>query len=136
VWADLARDLMAVALTERTDRQLIPLNSCYIAAMESRAEAERLAAWLNSTWIRIAARMSAVPAASGFARFAGATIGGLPLPTSVLRDSQLETITVTARAGELVQDELDDLTAHHLGLTGSDQSALRSLVASRAVAHR
>jgi hypothetical protein len=135
VWADLARRLAAAALTDRSDRNLIPLNTCYVAAVESKSEAERLAAWLNCSWIRIAARASAVPAAGGFARFAGTTIGSLPLPTGVLRDSQLDSIAIAARGGEHVQDELDDLAARHLGLSASDQDALRSLVASRAAPH-
>jgi hypothetical protein len=135
IWADLSRDLAAAALTGRNDRGLVPLNTCYVAAVESSAEAERLVSWLNCSWIRAAARLSAVPAASGYARFAGTTIGALPLPPGVLRDSQLERIAIAARGGTLVQDELDDLTARHLGLSAPEQDALRSLVASRATSY-
>jgi hypothetical protein len=136
VWADLSRNLAAAALTDRNDRGLIPLNTCYVAVVDSGAEAECLVSWLNCSWIRAAARLSAVPAASGFARFAGATIGALPLPPGVLRDSQLERIAIAARAGTRVQDELDDLTARHLGLSAPEQDALRSVVASRATPPR
>jgi hypothetical protein len=136
IWADLARRLAAAALTDRSDRNLVPLNTCYVAILESTAEAERLASWLNCTWMRVAARASAVPAAGGFARFAGSTIGGLPLPPGVLRDPYLESIAIAARGGKHVQNELDDLTAGLLGLSGSDQDALRSLVGSRPASHR
>jgi hypothetical protein len=136
VWADLARDLAAAALTGQCDGPLIPLNTCYVAVLESTSEAERLAAWLNSSWIRIAARSRAVPAASGFARFAGGTVGSLPLPTTVLSDCQLESFAIAARGGEQVQDALDDLAARHLGLSATDADALRSMVAARATPHR
>src|SRR5262249_39359920 len=136
VWADLARDLVAAALTGPSDRPLIPLNTCYVAVLDTTSEAERLAAWLNSSWIRIAARARAVPAASGFARFAGGTIGSLPLPATVLRDSQLESLAIAARGGEQVQDALDELAARHLGLSATDMDALRTLVAPRSTPHR
>lgn len=135
VWADVARSLAAAALTCRTDRDLVPLNTCYVAVTETRVEAERLAAWLNSTWVRLAAGLGAVPAAGGYARFAGNTIGRLPLPSSALRDGRLGHLAVEARGGAPVQHELDDITAHHLGLSSSDQAALRAMVAGRA-AHR
>jgi hypothetical protein len=67
VWSDLARRLTAVALAGRRDERLVPLNTCYVAPARSAAEAECVSAWLNSTWLRAAARAVAVPAASGFA---------------------------------------------------------------------
>ena len=136
VWADLDRELSAAALTHAEDREMVPLNTCYIAVAESEAEAERLAAWLNSTWIRVAARMAAVPAAGGFVRFASGTVGQLPLPTSVLRDPRLETLAVAGRGGIPVQHDLDDLTAQHLALSAADRDAIRSLVAAGAPRHR
>ena len=135
IWADLARKLAAAALTARDDRDLIPLNTCYVAVLESKAEADRLASWLNCIWIRVAARARAVPAASGFARFAASTIGGLPLPHRVLGDSALDRIAIAARGGKQVQNELDDLTADLLGLSAPEQGALRSLVGSRPASH-
>ncbi len=132
VWADLARELTAAALTDPKDAGLLPLNTCYVAVAESKSEADRLAGWLNCTWIRIAARMAAVPAASGFARFAGNTIGRLPLPTGVLADPHLGALAIAGRGGKAIQHDLDDLTARHLGLSAPDQDAIRSLVAARA----
>ena len=132
VWADLGRELGAAALTDAADSELVPLNTCYVAVAESKAEAERLAAWLNSTWIRIAARTGAVPAAGGFVRFASNTVGRLPLPTGALRDSRLESLAVAAHGGIPVQHDLDDLTAQHLALSTADQDAIRSLVAAGA----
>ena len=130
VWADLARRLSAAALTTSRDLEQIPLNSCYVAPARSASEARRLAAWLNSSWVRTAARVGAVPAASGFARFNAGVIARLPLPDAVLEDQALDRLARTGRDGERVQEELDDRVARHLGLSSSDQSALRSLACS------
>jgi hypothetical protein len=132
VWSDLATTLTAAALTAGDDRRLIPLNTCYVTAAETGAEAERLAAWLNSTWIRAAARLGAVPAASGFVRFDAGTIEALPLPGTVLSDPRLDALSLRARRGEDVQHELDDLAASHLGLGAGEQDALRRVVATSA----
>jgi hypothetical protein len=128
VWADLARRLVAIALSKPRDREHIPLNSCYVTPMRTAAEADRLAAWLNSTWLRAAARAGAMPAASGFARFNAQVVARLPLPDRVLADGRLGCITREGRAGRAVQEELDDIAARHLGLSASAQRALRSLV--------
>jgi Eco57I restriction-modification methylase len=128
VWIDLARRLIAVALSKPGDRQHIPLNSCYVAPMRTGADAERLAAWLNSTWLSAAARIWAVPAASGFSRFNAQVVSRLPLPDRVLADERLSRITREGRAGRPVQEELDDIVARHLGLSASVQSVLRSVV--------
>jgi hypothetical protein len=130
VWADLARRLAAVALSRPSDRVHIPLNSCYVAPTATGAEAERLAAWLNSTWLRAVAQISAVPAAGGFARFNAQVVARLPLPTDVLADARLSRITQEGRSGRAVQEELDDIAARHLGLSASGQGALRSVLDS------
>ncbi len=128
VWSDLARQLVAAALTTRKDLSHIPLNSCYVATMMSVVEAERLTACLNSTWLRAAARLGAVPAASGFARFNAQTIARLPLPTSAFADSDLTRLAQEGRAGTLMQEELDEAVAKHLGLSSDAQNALRAVV--------
>jgi hypothetical protein len=128
VWSDLARQLVAAALTTPNDLQQIPLNSCYVATMKSVVEAERVTACLNSTWLRAAARLGAVPAASGFARFNGQTIARLPLPTSAFADSTLTRLAREGRAGAPVQEELDQAMAGHLGLSRDAQNALRAVV--------
>jgi hypothetical protein len=122
VWADLARELRAASLTGLRDT--IPLNSCYVAPVSTDAEADRIAAWLNSSWIRAAARAGAVPAAGGCARYSAGTVGALPLPPSVLGDGDLSTLTRLARDGGRVQAELDDLVARHLGLGASQRAVL------------
>jgi hypothetical protein len=128
VWADMARSLAAVALTTRTDLQRIPLNSCYVAATTSAAAADRLAASLNSTWLRAAARLLAVPAAGGFARFNARTVSLLPLPATTASDSLLPRLACEARAGAEVQEQLDEIMAGHLGLSSAAQHALRTVV--------
>ncbi|MFL5515274.1 MAG: hypothetical protein ACJ8DJ_03900, partial [Gemmatimonadales bacterium] len=130
VWADLARLLVAAALTGARDEDRLPLNSCYVAPTSTAAEAERLAAWLNSRWVRAAALLRAVPAAGGFRRYSAATVGGLPLPASVLADPELSSLARAGRRGEPVQEHLDDLAAQHLGLTAGERTTLGRLVAA------
>lgn len=130
VWADLGRLLAAVALTGAGDADRFPLNSCYVAPTSTAAEAERLAAWLNSSWIRAAALLRAVPAAGGFRRYSAATVAGLPLPASVLSDPDLSGLAQAGRRGEPVQEHLDDLAAQHLGLSVGERTTLRRLVAA------
>jgi len=125
IWADLDQRLTAVALTAQGDDRLIPLNSCYVALTTNKAYAERLSAWLNCTWIRVIARHGAVPAAGGFARFNAGSVGGLPLPSTVLTDAALATLCHAGRRGEPVQAELDEITAQHLGLSAAARSELR-----------
>jgi hypothetical protein len=121
VWADLARVLRAASLT---DQETIPLNSCYVALARSDEEAARIAAWLNCSWVRAAARAGAVPAAGGCARYTMGTVGALPLPPGVLADRDLSTLNHAARGGGPVQAELDDITARHLDLGASHRAAL------------
>lgn len=129
VWADLGRSLAAAALTGARDADRVPLNSCYVAAASTAAEAERVSAWLNSSWIRAAARLGAVPAAGGFHRFSAATVSRLPLPPSVLSDPDLSRLAGAGRRGEPVQEQLDDLAARHLELSAGERTALGRLVA-------
>ncbi|MFL5403906.1 MAG: Eco57I restriction-modification methylase domain-containing protein [Gemmatimonadales bacterium] len=131
VWADLARRLVAAALTTTDDQSRIPLNSCYVAPTSCRAHAERVAAWLNSSWLRVVARLSAVPAAGGFSRFSARTVAQLPLPDAVLSDSRLDRLAQAGRGGCAVQEELDDIAGRHLGLSPAAEHALRSLVDDR-----
>jgi hypothetical protein len=128
VWSDLARRLTACALTGRRDGGRIPLNSCYVAAVASAQQAERLAAWLNACWVGALARIGAMPAAGGFHRFAAGVVSGLPLPAGVLADSSLSAIAVAGRRGEPVQEALDEIAAGHLGLSVRDRRTLGHLV--------
>jgi hypothetical protein len=127
IWADLARRLEAVPLTDAADRDIIPLNSCYLVAVPSAAQAVALAAWLNSSPIRSLARRTADVARGGYARFNAAVVGGLPLPTGVLDDQTLHNLGRRALAGVAVQGALDQHVAHHLKLGGSDRQALELL---------
>ncbi len=122
VWADLASDLRAASLTGQSDT--IPLNSCYVAVLRSDAEADRLAAWLNSSLLRAAARAGAMPAAGGCSRFSAAAIGALPLPAGVLQDADLSSLACLAMAGKPVQADLDDATSRHLDLSPGHRRAL------------
>jgi hypothetical protein len=132
VWADLARRLVAVSLTTNKDRAFIPLNSCYVAPMGSAELADRLAAWLNSSWMGAAARLGAMPAAGGYGRFNAQVVSRLPLPAAMLSDTRLSRITCEGRAGVAVQEELDDIVAQHLGLSERTQATLRTVLANTA----
>jgi Eco57I restriction-modification methylase len=132
VWADLARQLTAVALTNRQDLERIPLNSCYVAPLRNAAEADALASWLNSTWMRATARIAAVPASGGFARFNAQAVARLPLPCSALTDPCLTRLARAGRSGAQVQEEVDTVVARHLGLSSSAQRTLRAAVADSA----
>jgi hypothetical protein len=121
-WADLTRVLRAVSLAAMADT--IPLNSCYVAVTRDDTEADRLAAWLNSSWIRAAARATAMQAAGGCSRYTAATVGALPLPVSALADSDLPALARLAAEGRHVQAELDDVAARHLSLERSQRTAL------------
>jgi hypothetical protein len=117
VWSDLARQLSALALTGAGSAETIPLNSCYLVALPDHHSALALTAWLNSTWIRVAARATADLAANGFARFNARVVGALPLPAGVLEDAQLMSVTDRGTRGQNIQEELDAIVATHLGLS-------------------
>jgi hypothetical protein len=124
VWADLARRLTACALTGTSDREHIPLNTCYVAAAASADAAERLASWLNAGPVRAIANIGAMPAAGHFRRFSAGVVSALPLPASVLDDATLSTLAAAGRRGECVQEELDEAAARHLGLSARDRRKL------------
>ena len=127
VWADLARRLTAVALAHPADRNQIPLNTCYVIVVPDAPTALRLAAWLNTTWIRAAARAAAPPAANGFARFTAHVIAGLPLPDVVLTDTTLSDLALSGARGAVIQPELDAHTARILGLAPATAQALATV---------
>ncbi len=124
VWADLARRLTAIALTGGAARHRIPLNTCYVVVTPDGETAHRLAAWLNCTWIRAAARLGATVASGGYARFGAAPVGDLPLLDAVLADPALGDLARAGAAGQSIQADLDDVTARHLALAPAARSAL------------
>lgn len=127
VWADLARRLCAVALVDDDARGQIPLNTCYVLCPPDANTGLRLAAWLNSTWLRAAARLVAPPAAGGFARFSARVVGGLPLPDAALADPALGELARAGALGQDVQSELDALAARHLALEPEFARALTAV---------
>jgi hypothetical protein len=131
-WSDLARRLAAVALIRRRELELIPLNSCYLATLPDADRGLALAAWLNSTWIRAAARATAVPASGGYARFNVEVVGRLPLAETALTDGELIQLSRAGRSGIDIQDELDAVVAKHLALSSSAQRTLRDLLVGTA----
>ena len=136
VWSDVARRLTVAALTSADEATLVPLNTCYIAPARGPIQAQAAAAWLNSTWIRVLARLAAVPASGGFARFNARVVGELPLPPAALCDSALAEIARREPSGGSGPRELDNLVAQHLDLSPSAQRTLSALADSGSVNHR
>jgi hypothetical protein len=107
-----------------------------VAPVATALKAHALAAWLNSTWIRAVAMLSAVPAAGGFFRFNAAVVTALPLPPAVLADRDLAQLALQGRAGNTVEREVDALVAQHLNLPERSQRALRDALGICTIDHR
>ena len=127
VWRDLAPDLHAAVMH---DAAAVPLNSCYVAAVASAAEADSLAAWLNATPIRAIARMRAEPAAGGCARFAARTLGAVPLPRRALGHPELAALG-QAGAERDIQAALDACVGDWLGLSHTEGDTLLAVAQNR-----
>jgi len=128
IWADLARRLEAACLVEPPSLEWVPMNSCYVVLADSTPEALALCAWLNSTWIRAAARATADPASGGFARFNARAVGAVPLPRAALGDERLTALARRGGAGDDIQGELDALVGAWLDLRPRDRRALAEVV--------
>jgi hypothetical protein len=128
VWADLAVRLEAAPLSEPDSITWIPLNSCYVMTCSTADEAITLGAWLNTMWMRAAARAIADPASGGYARFNARAISSLPLPGLVMSHPELLGLARRAIGGSPVQADLDELGATILGLSGRARRALANVV--------
>ena len=124
VWADLARRLGACPLVGPASRSLVPLNTCYVMELADDDATVALAAWLNSTWIRTLARVSAAMARGGYARFNAATVASLPLPPEVLGNRTLQRLGHTSLAGANCRSDIDELTGRILELDSAARGAL------------
>jgi hypothetical protein len=87
-----------------------------------------LCAWLNSTWIRAAARATADPANGGYARFNARAVGAVPLPPGALEDPRLAALAGRGAAGEDIQLELDALAGDWLELGADNRRILSEVV--------
>lgn len=134
IWSDLSRRLEAATLSGPGERDRVPLNSCYLLSCKVEEEALALAAWLNTSWCRAAARMSATAARGGFSRFDARTVGGLPIIVTALADPALVALARQGSRGAAVQDSLDELCAVHLALPPHARDALVRLAGT--AAHR
>jgi hypothetical protein len=79
VWSDIGRSLRATLLPPASP--VVPLNSCYVAAVQDEEDAFALAAWLNaplsSAWLHALAE----PARGGYHRYFSWTLSLLPFPS-------------------------------------------------------
>lgn len=132
VWADLARRLAAAYLPGGSGTS-IPLNSCYVSPMPSAERALALAAWLNASPVTALARVGAVPASGGFARFTARAILAIPCPSGVLADPALARLGREGqrRGATAVQEELDDRALAHLGLSRRERRAVADALAGQ-----
>lgn len=124
VWADLSRQLNAAPLVGVMARPVVPLNTCYLLVAPDDETALALSAWLNSTWIRVAARALAEAAAGGFARFNARVVTDLPLPAVVPTDPRLGALARQGLTGADIQEELDAYCAEHLALSPRERACL------------
>ncbi|HEX5005111.1 MAG TPA: N-6 DNA methylase [Gemmatimonadales bacterium] len=127
-WPDLAPRLEAACLVGAESGRIIPLNSCYLVILAASRPALALTAWLNSTWIRAAARVVTDPASGGYARFNARAVGGIPLPPRALEDARLAAIARRGAAGEALQHQLDTIVGAWLGLEERDRRLLAGVV--------
>jgi hypothetical protein len=121
IWSDLARRLTAALPPAGT----IALNTCYVTNAPTAAAAAAACAWLNSTWLRAAARLAAPPASGGFARFSAGVVASLPAPPD---DDELMRVSTRAAGGANVQEELDECVARLLDLVAAERQALADVV--------
>jgi hypothetical protein len=108
IWADLCRQLQAVALIGPAGRLVVPLNTCYWIGTDSPDESLALAAWLNSGPIRDHAKQRATMAASGYFRFNAELVGGVPLAAGAMTDPVLIALSRSAHVEGLVDQAAID----------------------------
>jgi Eco57I restriction-modification methylase len=78
VWADVARTPRATVLP--SGDPTVPLNSCYVLPCTDPADADAIAALLNSSLVAAWLALLAEPARGAYRRFLGWTMAQLPLP--------------------------------------------------------
>ncbi len=127
VWPDMAKNLSATVLSGPSTRSIVPLNTCYVTQTSCAEHAYALATWLNSTWVRVLARLHADVAQAGYLRFNARVVRQLPLPDTALADAGLVQIYHASRGG-INQTEIDEATAPHLSLTPRDRRRLAALL--------
>lgn len=128
VWADLAPRLEAASLLGGPERKWVPLNSSYVVCCPEEPLALALCAWLNATWVRALARITADPASGGFARFNARSVGAVPLPADLLDDPELAALGARGRRGEEFQGEVDELVGARLELGTGERRVLSEVV--------
>ena len=131
VWPDLARRLTAAALSGPASRDVVPLNTCYVATGRSEAAVLAACAWLNASAPRAIAALGATAAAGGFRRFTAATVSAIPFPSAADGDPVLAGLASAAADGHDVTKAVDDRVAALLGLDAADRAALEAVARDR-----
>ena len=126
VWADLARSLMAAPLIGPL-RRAVPLNSCYLTSMPTRAQLLAAVGWLNTPVIRAIARAGASEASGGFRRFNATAVGRIPFPVAARDNPALVDLAEAGLRGASPGEDLDALATDLLGLDRHECRALHAL---------
>ncbi len=131
IWRDIARRPAAAVLDEVAD-DAIPLNTCYVATFPDRLTALAAAAVLNSTWAEALITVTADEARGGYRRCNARVMGAIPLPTDHGARYHLAELARHAHhTSRWSHADLDTSVAKALGLSGSVQTRLRSIVTDR-----
>ncbi len=107
-WPDLAPTLRATATLPA---DVVPLNSCYVVVAGNAEQAEVIARWLTTTWMRALAALGAEAAAGGYRRFGARVVGGLPFPARRLGMPFLQAEDADAFAAVVLQLSPDEQRA-------------------------
>jgi hypothetical protein len=109
VWADVARTPRALVL--QPGDATVPLNSCYVLPCTDPADADALAALLNSSLVAAWLALLAEPARGAYRRFLGWTMAQLPLPDDWRRARELLAPLATAARDGAPPGEVELLDA-------------------------
>lgn len=126
IWPDLAPRLRAAPLP---DQAQVPVNSCYVIAVESQQRMYALAAWLNAAPVRALARLGAEPAANGYARFRARAVGRIPLPSAAIDCPVLAGLGGESWSAD-VAARIDKVASDLLALTTTEREAVGAFIAA------
>ena len=126
IWADIGKQPRAAVLQAGDDS--VPLNTCYVVRCGELADAQTLAAILNSQLASSWLSLIAEPARGGYMRYMGWTVALLPLPCDWQRARGILTPIAERAAvdGAPDPDELLDAVLDCYRLTSADVRDLLS----------
>ena len=130
VWPDLARHPRAVYLEAASSQPVLPLNTCYCAAVPSAQDAHVVTAVLNSTWVIPYVRSASDEARGGYRRLNARVMDRIPIPADAARRTSAISLSKRAHAQHVEQNELDEVVAEALDISAATQARLRTMALS------